>query len=279
MTRPESALASLKRRRPEWAPWLSVVEEVAREDAKGRWDPFVRTIQPGCNGSPLLDGAAISVPDTLVRDLFTRLVGLASSGGSHKLSGLAALSKHVDVMSLFSASVRQDHGLVADVAAGAGADAEALQALTALLALPFLQAWHRHWTASLSESWVEGYCPVCGSWPAFAEVRGIERTRCLRCGRCGAAWHSQALRCPFCTTDDHAELVTLVPQKPGATAVVEACRCCRGYLKTFTTLQGSPPGEVMLEDLATVELDVAALEEGFARPSSAGHALAITLES
>ena len=279
MTRPESALASLRRQRPEWAPWLSVVEEVTREDAGRRWDPFVRMVQPGRNGSPLLDGAAICVPDILVRDLFTRLVDLASAAGSHKLSGLAALSRHADVMSLFSASVRQDHGFVADVAARFDADAEALQAVTALLAVPFLQAWHRHWTASLSESWVEGYCPVCGSWPAFAEVRGIERTRCLRCGRCGAAWHSQALRCPFCTADDHAELVTLVPQKPGATAVVEACRRCHGYLKSFTTLQGSPPNEVMLEDLASVELDVAALEQGYARPASAGHALAITLES
>src|SRR5688572_3932014 len=267
MTRGEDALAALQRRRPEWAPWLTLVEEVVREGAGSRWDPVVRAIQPGRNGSPLLDRAAIPVPDALVSDLLRRLVRLASRGGTPKLSALdAAISRHVDAMSMFSASVRQDHGYVADVAAELGTDAEALQAVASLLAVPFLQACHRHWRASVPEGWVEGYCPVCGSWPAFAEVRGIERTRCLRCGRCGAAWHAHTLHCPFCTTDDHDELVTLVPQKPGTNAVIEACRRCRGYLKTFTKLQGCPPGEVMLEDLASVELDVAALEQGYSRP-------------
>ena len=270
MTFPESALAGLKRQRPEWAPWLALVEEVVREGAGSAWDPVVRATQPGGNGSPLLDRAAIPAPGALGTDLLARLVRLADRGGTPKLSALdAAISERVDAMAMFSASVRQDHGYVAGIAAELGTDAEALQAVAALLAVPFLQACHRQWGKSLPESWVEGYCPVCGSWPAFAEVRGIERTRCLRCGRCGAAWHAHTLHCPFCATDDHDELVTLVPQKPGTNAVIEACKRCRGYLKTFTKLQGCPPGEVMLEDLASVELDVAALEQGYSRPMGA----------
>ena len=267
MTRGEDALAALQRRRPEWAPWLTLVEEVVREGAGSAWDPVVRAIQPGRNGSPLLDRAAIPVPDALVSDLLARLVRLARHGGTPKLSALdAAISTRVDATSMFSASLRQDHGYVADVAAELGTDAEALQAVAALLAVPFLQACQRKWGASVPEGWVEGYCPVCASWPAFAEVRGIERTRCLRCGRCGAAWLAHTLRCPFCATDDHDELLTLMPQKPGTNAVIEACKRCRGYLKTFTKLQGCPPSEVMLEDLASVELDVAALEQGYSRP-------------
>jgi FdhE protein len=267
MTRGEDALAALQRRRPEWAPWLTLVEEVVREGAGSAWDPVVRAIQPGRNGSPLLDRAAIPVPDALVRDLLARLVRIAVRGGAPKLSALdPAISMRVDATSMFSASLRQDHGYVANVAAELGSDAEALQAVAALLAVPFLQTCQRKWGASVPEGWVEGYCPVCASWPAFAEVRGIERTRCLRCGRCGAAWHAHTLRCPFCSTDDHDELVTLVPQKPGTNAVIEACKRCRGYLKTFTKLQGCPPSEVMLEDLASVELDVAALEQGYSRP-------------
>ena len=269
MTSPNAALAGLKRQRPEWAPWLAVVEEVVREGAGARWDPVVCAIQPSRNGLPLLDRTAIRAPDALVRDLLARLIRLASRGDTSKLSALdASMSTSVDATAMFSASVGQDYGYVTKVAAELDADGEALQAVAALLAVPFLQACHRQWGALLSESWVEGYCPVCGSWPAFGEVRGIERTRCLRCGRCGAAWHARTLHCPFCATNDHDQLVTLVPHQPGMNAVIEACRRCRGYLKTFTKLQGCPPGEVMLEDLASVELDVAALEQGYSRPST-----------
>jgi len=44
-------------------------------------------------------------------------------------------------------------------------------------------------------------------------------------------------------------------------------------------LQGekTPPDTVMVEDLASVELDVAALQHGYQRPSGAGHPLEITV--
>ena len=89
----------------------------------------------------------------------------------------AALREDLDVLTLFTASLCQDSERVTEVAAASGADAEALQAVIALLPVPFLHACNRRWASSISESWVEGYCPVCGSWPAFAEVRGIERSR------------------------------------------------------------------------------------------------------
>jgi FdhE protein len=118
--------------------------------------------------------------------------------------------------------------------------------------------------------------------PAFAEVRGIERNRYFRCGRCGGEWHARALHCPYCAMSDHDELVALVPEKAGSNAVgsnavIDACKRCLGYVKTFTRLQGCSPDAVMLEDLASVDLDVAAIEHGFARSPGPGHALAITV--
>ena len=90
---------------------------------------------------------------------------------------------------------------------------------SALLPVPFLQACNRRWASSISESWVEGYCPVCGSWPAFAEVRGIERSRYFRCGRCGGEWHARALCVPV--TARRAIMTSssaLVPEKAGSNA-------------------------------------------------------------
>ena len=279
MTDPEAALAGLQRQRPEWAPWLAVVEEVIRDSARSAWEGPAQAIQPAQNGPPLLHGASVPMSGTVVSDLFTRLVRLASRAATQKMSGLeAALSADVDATALFLASVQQDHSHLDGIAAALSIDREALHAVAALLPFPFLQACHRRWRAALPESWVEGYCPLCGAWPAFAEVRGIERTRCLRCGRCGAAWHARTLHCPFCATDDHDELVSLVPQKAGTNAVIDACRRCHGYLKTFTKLQGCPPDAVMLEDLASVDLDVAALDQGYARPSSPGCRISIAVD-
>jgi FdhE protein len=72
---------------------------------------------------------------------------------------------------------------------------------------------------------------------------------------------------------DHKELVSLVPEKSASNAVIEACKRCLGYVKIFTVLQGSPPIQVMVDDLASVDLDIAALELGYRRPADAGYAL------
>jgi FdhE protein len=76
---------------------------------------------------------------------------------------------------------------------------------------------------------------------------------------------------------DHEQLLSLVPEKTGASRVVDACKRCLGYVKTFTVLQGSPAPRVILDDLASVDLDVAALEQGYRRPQGPGYSLDVTL--
>jgi FdhE protein len=279
MSAPDAALNGLRRERPEWEPWLAVVDEILREASGSAWEAAV----PACAQAqrpavPLLAGATITLEAALVRRLFERLIRTASRVGTPKTASLKA-ALHVDLewAPLFTASLCQDGDRINEIAAVSGADAEALHALIALLPVPFLQACNRCWASSISASWVEGYCPVCGSLPAFAEVRGIERNRYFRCGRCGGKWHARALNCPYCAMNDHDELVALVPEKSDSNAKIEACQRCLGYVKTFTRLQGCLPGAVMLEDLVSVDLDVAAIEHGFARPPGPGFALEITV--
>jgi FdhE protein len=76
---------------------------------------------------------------------------------------------------------------------------------------------------------------------------------------------------------DHEQLVSLVPEQGGTTRVIEACKRCLGYVKTRTTLQASPAARVILDDLASVDLDVAALEHGYRRPQGLGYSLDLTL--
>jgi FdhE protein len=279
MSAPDGALNGLRRERPEWEPWLVVVDEILRQAGGSAWEGAVpAAAQAQQTAIPLLAGTTLTLESGLVRRLFERLIRTASRVGTPKMSSLkAALHADLEWAPLFAASLCQDSDRINEIAAVPGADAEALHAVIALLPVPFLHACNRRWAPSISASWVEGYCPVCGSLPVFAEVRGIERNRYFRCGRCGGEWHARALYCPYCAMTDHDELVSLVPEKSGTNAVIDACQRCLGYVKTFTTLQGCPPGAVMLEDLASVDLDVAAIEHGFARSPGPGFALGITV--
>jgi FdhE protein len=274
-----AALNDLRRKRPEWGPWLAVVGEILREAAAPGWDAAVAS---GAHVSrpavPLLAGATVALDMNSVGRLLKRVIRIASRTGTPKMATLeAALHGNVETLRLFNASLAHDRGGLDELAATCGADAEAFHAVASLLPVPFLHACTRRWASSISDSWVEGYCPLCAAWPAFAEVRGIERSRYFRCGRCGGEWHARALRCPYCDTSDHDQLATLMAENGGSNAAIDACLHCHGYVKTFTRLQGCAPDTVMVEDLASVDLDVAALEHGYARPAGVGHPLEITV--
>jgi FdhE protein len=277
MTAFETGLQDLKRQHPEWEPWLAVVDEILRETATSNWDAAVPTrTDPQQSKIPLLAGAKLALGRNSVRALLERLIRIASQRGTPKMATLkSALRADVDAIAVFIAALSQDEDRIKELSAIAGVDGEAFHAVTALIPVPFLQACNRRWATSIAESWMEGYCPVCGAWPAFAEVRGIERSRYFRCGRCGGEWQAHCLFCPYCSITDHEQLVSLVPEKIGASRIIEACKRCLGYVKTFTTLQGTPPMKVMIEDLASVALDVAAVEHGYKRPQGAGYALAV----
>lgn len=279
MIAPGATLESLRRQLPEWEPWLVVVEEILREAADTRWDDAIPAATDAQRTAvPMLAGAALVLDTRAVQGLSEKLIRIASRTGTPQMSTLkAARGEDLEMVLLFAASLGQDNDRIKELTATSGADAAALQAIIALLPVPFLHACNRRWASSISPGWLEGYCPVCGSWPAFAEVRGIERNRYYRCGRCGGEWHAHALQCPFCAMSDHHQLAMLVPEHGSSNDVIEACQRCLGYVKALTRLQGCAPLSVMLEDLASVDLDVAALEHGFARQVGPGYALGNTV--
>jgi FdhE protein len=106
-----------------------------------------------------------------------------------------------------------------------------------------------------------------------AEYTGLERKRRLRCGRCGTGWAIPLLRCVFCDETAHDQLGYLTPEAGEQTRKIEVCHTCKGYVKGVTTVRTLAPWAVLLDDLMTVPLDVAALERGYRRPERPGYAL------
>jgi FdhE protein len=112
-------------------------------------------------------------------------------------------------------------------------------------------------------AWEHGYCPTCGSWPLLGEFRGLDQSRFLRCGLCADGWEVPHLLCPYCGCRDHARLGFLHVEGEDLKWRAATCDECHGYVKMVSTLSALPPLAVLVADVATLHLDLAAAERGY----------------
>ena len=119
--------------------------------------------------------------------------------------------------------------------------------------------------------WTGSACPACGGLPqasVIAEESGEfmgGSPRSLVCGRCAGWWTFPRATCPECGEDDPRRLAPFVPD--GRRAVrVDACETCGSYIKTFDLRQAGAVSIVpLVDDVATVSLDVWAHDQGLHR--------------
>ena len=265
----QTRLAEVRRARPESEAWLGLLEAALGESEDGaRWEAAVP--KPAADRpvkAPLLSRAEITVDGRAARGWVRRLLGRAVPVGTRRIDGLA----------LLEAAVCQDDTRVDALARTAGTEPQPVRVAGQMAALPLLQTCGRSLAPELPAAWWEGYCPLCGAWPVLAEYTGLERKRQLRCGRCGTGWAVPALRCVFCAETDHENLGYLAPEEDEQMRRVEVCQTCKGYLKGLTTVRPLAPWAILLDDLMTVPLDVAALERGYHRPERPGYALEVRI--
>lgn len=283
--RPDTAtrLAELERQRPEWRVWFRLLSEAERAlDDRGWRTPLGEAELggrfAGSGDTPLLHGRGLKVNAGVAQRLVRRL---ASTAAAEHLIDADSLGRYrpsaADAVALIVAAVRQDVTGLAALAGAAGVELGPFMSVAHLAALPLLQSCGRILADHVPRHWPHGYCPICAAWPVLAERRGLDRSRRLRCGRCGAEWEVQWLYCVYCGEREHQRLGFLVPDDGGETLKVETCASCRGYLKSIATLQGIPPFELILRDLETVELDLVAVERGYGRPEESRFRLEVHL--
>ena len=254
-------LADVRRKKPESATWLALVEAaLAESEDATTWDA-VPPPSARVNGrparSPLLHGAELDVDRRSARRFVSHLARIAGFEAARRL----------DALDLLEAAVRQDDARIDALVTGAPST---LRVLAQLAVVPLLRGCARKVESEISSAWWEGYCPLSGAWPTLAEFRGLERKRWLRCGRCGTGWDVPWLRCPFCAETSHENLGYLAPEDGETTRKVEVCDTCKGYVKAEPTVRELPWWGVLLDDVETVALDVAALDRGYHRPERPG---------
>ena len=263
MTRSPS-VASLAAEHPEWDAWLTLfgIARTAVDDPA--WKAMVPAVAAEPEGRlPVIDRTTITIDAARAAPLLDALLERART----------ARVPETAVPSVLEAAITEDGERLRALAVEAGADVERFATAAALAVMPILQRCREAWQDRVPAAYMDAACPICGAWATLAEARGLDQRLCLRCGRCGAEWSAAVVRCAFCGTTDHAQLGALVRETPGDTRRVDTCAACRAYVKTITTLTSCSPADVRLHDLATVDLDVAALSEGYGRPPSPAHRL------
>lgn len=116
-----------------------------------------------------------------------------------------------------------------------------------------------------AETWLKGYCPLCGSLPALSLLKEEVGKRYLLCSYCGYQWRMDRISCPFCKNKDQESLHYFFGEGE-ETHRIDLCDKCHQYIKTIDArnLQESDP---VLEDLSTLHLDLLASQKGYKRPT------------
>src|SRR2546426_1686113 len=242
-----SLLTVLDAEHPEWRPLLLVIKEALREAERPQWARFVPALEhSGRGGRPLLDGAVINAAPKLIRRWVRHILGIATAAGTE----VEPLARRVaagclDPLLLFESAVSQDVDRFHEVALVEKDYHGLLRGLASLIAMPMLQNCRRAWAEQVPTDWAHGYCPICGGWPALAEMRGLDGARHLRCGCCGGDWRTDWLRCPFCREGDHEKLGSLGSPARLARPRIDARDHGSAYGKTLTTLRAIRPDHVM----------------------------------
>ena len=139
---------------------------------------------------------------------------------------------------------------------GAGLESVLLQAMRpvltrcadAVMARTDLAGWTRH------------YCPLCGGEPDLAVITP-SADRLLICSRCGARWRFHQISCPFCLNDERTRITSLASRD--GRYRINACDVCQRYIKAYDARRAGRPVMPVVDSVATLPLDAAAIQRGY----------------
>jgi hypothetical protein len=109
-------------------------------------------------------------------------------------------------------------------------------------------------------AWKRGFCPLCGGEPDLAVITAAA-DRLLICARCAARWPFDQITCPFCLNSDRTR-ITSFASRDGQYRIY-ACDMCERYLKAYDARRATRPVMPVVDGVATLPLDAAAIQKGY----------------
>jgi hypothetical protein len=108
--------------------------------------------------------------------------------------------------------------------------------------------------------WTHPHCALCGGEADLAVITPAAE-RHLICGRCTLRWKFEPLTCPYCHNSDRSQITSFAT--PDGQYRVYACDVCQRYLKAYDGRRAPRPVMPVLDGVATLPLDAAAMQRGY----------------
>ena len=109
-------------------------------------------------------------------------------------------------------------------------------------------------------TWTHAHCALCGGEPDLAVITPAAE-RHLICGRCTLRWKFEPLTCPYCRNSDRSRITSFAT--PDGQYRVYACDVCQRYLKAYDGRRATRPVMPIVDSVATLPLDAAAIQRGY----------------
>jgi len=274
--------------RPEYAVYVGFMGKVLSEQVRlashhSGWRPAIdeKIIRERLDaGFPLVDrGDMPLMPARAFNEAFTTLARMVSI----QRDGAAGTVQLHRILDGLAKGKFDPEPLAAQLLCGdAGRTAEEAKRLDVeepifeFLISAGLRAVALIWSAAFSpwiqkDAWYQCTCPVCGSFPSLAEIRGEEGRRFLLCSLCAFEWPIVRIGCPICGNHEQDRLRYFYIEGALSGYRVEVCESCRNYIKALDLRSAGRAPLLVAEEIKTVDLDLLANEEGYSPPYWPGH--------
>jgi FdhE protein len=270
-------IQQIKKKRPAYGKILDFYQSVKEAQEKAKASSQIASIQLKKEWKKLLsqEGFSLIQKEDFPLDiessarLFETLCQIGRDANPHMAAQIMKIKeaihdKKIDLKKLLTSSSKEQR--IEERVKEFGLDKTVFLFLIQTSIRPSIEAGVEQLRSELDpETWLKGHCPVCGSLPSLSLLKEEVGKRYLLCSYCGYQWRMDRIPCPFCKNKDQESLHYFFGEGE-ETHRIDLCDKCHQYIKTIDTrnLQESDP---VLEDLATLHLDLLASQKGYKRPA------------
>jgi FdhE protein len=224
-------------------------------------------------GFPLVEKNALTLDVPSATRLFKRLCKILSRNkkATQDVERItqALHNNEIDLLELFKQAVSDNVEFITSLSVRLRVRKDVLLFIAKESVKPILEAYANDLKGRVDqEGWWRGYCPVCGSEPFMAELRE-DGDRFLICSACGSEWRFKRLQCPFCEHEEPEGFRYFYAANEGEAYRVDVCEHCKRYIKTIDTKELGEDIIPLIEDAATLYLDMLAQNEGYTKEGGA----------
>jgi FdhE protein len=276
-----SQISELKEKRDDLKAIVECYEDIfkAQNETADSLQPlltgldFTACKEKHADGRPFLNSENITIQWDLFDSLAERICTITKPLAKSDESGIENFSKLLAENTetwhkIVLGSVLEDSSPLKELAQNVDINYDTLIFISIQTLTPFIEKYAQKLREYIdSNVWLKGSCPVCGGEPLMGRLEEESGKRYLQCYLCRTNWEFARLECPFCDNNDQKKLHYFFDED-NKHRRVELCDQCKSYLKVIDTREVGDRISLVVENLATLPLDIVAKREGFTRDTN-----------